>query len=60
MNKVFKMRRILTASDGCYYTDGNVYGKIVYLANNANIDDFYEITEEEYEKRFPIIEDEAA
>ena len=43
-------RTILTASDGTVLTDGEIYGKILYLAEGADADLYYEITEEEYEK----------
>lgn len=38
----------LTASDGHVLTDGNIYGKILYLAEGADTSAFYEITDEEY------------
>ena len=38
----------LTATDGMIITDGRMYGRIIYLANIDNPEDFYEITEEEY------------
>ena len=41
-------RVILTAEDGMILTDGSVYGKTIALAVTANPEDFYEITEEEY------------
>lgn len=45
------MKRIkLTASDGKWLTDGEAYGKIVYLGVNDKPENWYEITEEEYEK----------
>ena len=42
---------MLTASEGHILTDGEVYGKIVYLASDREPDEFYEITEEEYEAK---------
>lgn len=44
-------RHILTASDGMILTDGVIYGRKIYLEIGRNPDDFYEITNEEYEKR---------
>ena len=44
-------RHILIASDGMILTDGTIYGRKIYLQHGRNPDDFYEITDEEYEKR---------
>lgn len=44
------MRKILTANDGKVLTDGEIYGKVIYLAEGADEKGFYEISEEEYEK----------
>ena len=41
---------ILTADDGMYLTNGETYGKTVVLPETANTNDWYEITEEEYNK----------
>ena len=38
----------LTANDGYILTNGEVYGKEVYLGVNDNSDNWHEITEEEY------------
>ncbi|MBO5059831.1 MAG: hypothetical protein J6C82_02820 [Clostridia bacterium] len=46
-----KIRKILYAEDGKILTDGNIYGKVIYLANNLDESDFYEITESEYETK---------
>ena len=54
-----KTRQILYADDGMVLTDGKVYGKVVYLAENATADDFREITEAEYEKAMAALEVEA-
>lgn len=40
----------LTASDGMTLTNGEAYGKEVYLACNDKPENWYEITDEEYEK----------
>lgn len=40
----------LTASEGHILTDGESYGKIVYLASSNEGKDWHEITEEEYQK----------
>ena len=43
-------RKILKASEGMVLTNGNTYGKIIYLGDGTDEKDFYEITKEEYEK----------
>jgi hypothetical protein len=43
-----KTRKIIYADEGKVITNGKVYGKIVYLADGDNGEDFYEITDEEY------------
>lgn len=43
-------RIIITARDGFILTDGEIYGVQIYLAVNKSPSDFYEITEEEYNK----------
>lgn len=40
---------ILTADEGKYLTNGETYGKIVVLPESANVNEWYEITEEEYQ-----------
>ena len=42
-------RTILYADEGKILTDGEIYGKQIYLAVGLSADSFYEITEEEYE-----------
>ena len=44
------MDNILIASDGYIYTNGNTYAYIVRLGVNDSADNWYEITEEEYNK----------
>lgn len=41
----------LTASEGMMLTNGTDYGRVIFLANTANAEDYYEITEEEYTRR---------
>lgn len=41
---------ILTADEGMYLTNGETYGKTVVLPESANVNDWSEITEAEYEK----------
>lgn len=43
-----KVRKIITAEEGHILTDGNIYGKIIFLADGQTEGDFYEITDEEY------------
>lgn len=38
------------AKEGMIYTNGEAFGKTLYLGNNDSIENWYEITEEEYEK----------
>ena len=42
-------RIILQATEGKVLTNGNVYGRIVYLAEGVDANTFYEITDEEYQ-----------
>lgn len=41
---------IITAPEGYVFTNGRVYGKVIRLAVGMSKDDFYEITEEEYNR----------
>lgn len=38
----------LIAERGKVLTDGKIFGKTIYLGNSRNSDEFYEISEEEY------------
>jgi hypothetical protein len=40
----------LTATDGMVLTNGEAYGKEIYLGCNDSEDNWHEITEAEYEK----------
>jgi hypothetical protein len=44
-----KTRTVLYADEGKILTDGELYGKTIYLAETKSADDFYEIDEAEYE-----------
>ena len=44
------MRRILFANEGNVLTNGEIYGKVIYLAEGVDESNFYEITEQEYEQ----------
>ena len=48
-------RVVLKAKDGFVYTDGEIYGDTIYLAEGADASKFHEITTEEYKK---ILEEE--
>lgn len=41
----------LVATEGMILTNGEAYGRIVHLAVGSSPDDWYEITEAEYEAR---------
>lgn len=43
-------RIILEADEGKVYTDGEIYGKTIFLAEGADKNAFYQVTEEEAEK----------
>lgn len=47
---------ILTADEGRYLTNGETYGKTVILPENCNIEEWYEITDAEYEQMLKTIE----
>ena len=50
MTKEIFTRIKLTASEGMVLTDGENYGKEVFLAEDADPAKWYEITDAEYEK----------
>ena len=41
---------VLKADEGKILTDGEIYGRTIYLAKNRSPEEFYEITEAEYEE----------
>ena len=41
---------ILKADEGMHLTNGETYGKTIILPENANADEWYEISEAEYQK----------
>ena len=43
-------RTILTASEGYILTDGVIYGTKIFLAEERDPADFYEISRDEYER----------
>lgn len=44
-----KTRTILYADEGKILTDGEIYGSQVFLEENRNASDFYEISQEMYD-----------
>ena len=47
----------LTAAEGHVLTNGDAYGKVVYLGKNDKPENWHEITDAEYDK---IVEDQEA
>jgi hypothetical protein len=43
-----KIRNVLYADEGKVLTNGETYGKIIYLADGVDPVTYYEITDEEY------------
>ena len=41
-------RTVLYAEDGKVLTDGEVYGKVIFLSESDDISNYREITDEEY------------
>lgn len=56
MKKETITRIKLTASEGHILTDGENYGKVVYLASGDDGDKWFEITDAEYQKRMEEVE----
>ena len=48
-----KIRKVLYADEGKVLTDGEIYGKIIYLAEGLDESSFHEITDAEYEATLP-------
>lgn len=44
-----KSRTVLYAEEGKVLTNGEIYGKQIFLADGVSEYDFYEISEEEYQ-----------
>lgn len=44
------MRKRIIAKDGYIYTDGNIYAKVIDLAEDRSEAEFHEISEAEYEE----------
>jgi hypothetical protein len=41
---------VICADEGKILTNGEIYGRIIYLADGMSEEGFYEITEAEYQK----------
>ena len=41
-------RVVISADESKMLTNGEIYGKSIYLAEDVSVDDFYEISEDEY------------
>lgn len=51
MTKEIIIRTKITASEGMVLTNGETYGTVIFLAENDDADNYYEITREEYDKK---------
>lgn len=45
-----KERKVLYAEEGRVLTDGETYGKVIFLADGVKAESFHEITDEEYQE----------
>jgi len=45
-------RTVLYADEGMILTDGEIFGKVIYLAEGKSADAFEQITEEEFLRSF--------
>ena len=45
------MKKVIEATNGHILTNGEVYGRTIYLAEGESGEDFHEITDEEYEAK---------
>lgn len=53
-------RITLIADEGYVYTDGKIYGSVIYLAEGVSADNFKQIPREEYEQMLNADESELA
>lgn len=44
-----KKRIVISADEGKVLTNGEIYGRVIYLAEGLTEEDFHEITDAEYE-----------
>ena len=54
-NKIVQI--ILKADEGKYLTNGETYGKTVVLPEASNTDDWYEISEAEYQENLSTLDE---
>lgn len=52
-----KTRKIIYADEGKVLTNGEIYGKQIFLGNGMSKADFYEISQAEYEEILAIQEE---
>ena len=52
------MQITIRADEGKWLTDGENYGKTISLAEGVSVDDYYEISNEEYEEQMKKMEEE--
>lgn len=52
------MQITIRADEGKWLTDGENYGKIISLAEGVSVDNYYEISDEEYEEKMKEIENQ--
>lgn len=45
-----KIRKVITADDGLILTNGEIYGRVIFLADGQSAEDFHEITDEAYKE----------
>ena len=45
-----KIKKVICADEGKILTNGEIYGRMIFLADDMTEDGFYEITVEEYER----------
>jgi hypothetical protein len=53
-------RITLIADEGYVYTDGKIYGSVIYLAEGVSADNFKQIPREEYDQMLNADESELA
>lgn len=54
-----KTKTVLYAEEGKILTNGEIYGRVIFLADGVSEEGFYEITEAEYQAKMAELEREA-